>query len=104
MAQPEHHLEFLEILHVFHDFSACHAKAGPMIFLDSSLPELPDEALQAFVGPGIPASRLTGDQDGIYVSHGPVVSKAGLWRPCDTVKLKASRPRPYPQETSSDRI
>lgn len=104
MAQPEHPLEFLEILHVFHDFSACHAKAGPMIFLDSSLPELPDEALQAFVGPGIPASRLTGDQDGIYVSHGPVVSKAGLWRPCDTVKLKASRPRPYPQETSSDRI
>jgi hypothetical protein len=60
-----------------------------------------DEALQAFVGPGIPASRLTGDQDGIYVSHGPVVSKAGLWRPCrDTVKLKASPP----QETTSDRI
>lgn len=65
--------------------------------------ELPDEALQAFVGPGIPASRLTGDQDGIYVSHGPVVSKAGLLGAplCrDTVKLKASPP----QKTTSDRI
>lgn len=39
------------------------------------------EALQAFVGPGIPASRLTGDQDGIYVSHGPVVSKDMLSGP-----------------------
>ena len=37
------------------------------------------EALQAFVGPGIPASRLTGDQDGLYVSHGPIISKAFGW-------------------------
>ncbi|CAK9008812.1 Uncharacterized protein SCF082_LOCUS10029 [Durusdinium trenchii] len=33
------------------------------------------QALQAFVGPGIPASRLTGDQDGIYVTDSLVGSK-----------------------------
>lgn len=45
------------------------------------------EALQAFVGPGIPASRLTGDQDGLYVSHGPIISKAFGWTKIGTQRL-----------------
>jgi len=44
-------------------------------FVNLSMSSDKYQALQAFVGPGIPASRLTGDQDGLYVSHGPIISK-----------------------------
>ena len=33
------------------------------------------QALNLFVGPGVPASRLAGDPDGIYVSQSIVGSK-----------------------------
>ena len=83
---------FCITLHVFHDFSACEGGTRDIHRILQQLPE----ALQAFVGPGIPASRLTGDQDGIYVSHGPVVSKAGL---CHAVPCCA-KASPAPAETT----